>query len=173
MTPASASLLLIGAILVASGILNRSIVDTALGESTEMDTGRQTFGGQADVGAVPAGMDDHRGFGSGGVALFDGKPVARWIRPVLVWARANGWKGRVTSGVRSIAQQRAACASTTGPCATPGTSNHQKTQYPGGAVDVTDWQTLATLVPMYPGPGPTLVHAVFANDPVHFSGNGH
>lgn len=182
MTPGSVFFLFAGLALVISGIKNRGMLDTILGNDTEQESGKQT---------VPASLtsllddtvnnwqdhvvtpSDRRGHVPSGVSVFDGHPVARWIVPVLKWARANGWKGHVISGYRTIAQQREACAHTTGPCAEPGKSEHQSTTFPGGAVDVTDYQTLASLVSRYPGPGPTLTQATFANDPGHFSGNGH
>ncbi len=36
-----------------------------------------------------------------GVATFDGKPVAAWMKPYLDWARAHGWQGTLNSGYRT------------------------------------------------------------------------
>jgi hypothetical protein len=100
-----------------------------------------------------------------GVANFEGTPVAAWIKPELQYARAHGWKGTVNSGVRSFAEQTAIYNSGRRPAAKPGTSNHEGTQFPRGAVDVTDAQTLARILRRKGSP---LVWAG-GKDPVHFS----
>lgn len=102
-----------------------------------------------------------------GVAKFDGKPVAGWIAPILQYARQHGWKGSVTSGYRSYADQQRIYNSGVRPAAKPGTSNHEMTAFPGGAVDVTDPQTLARILARSPFAG-KLVYAG-SKDPVHFS----
>ncbi len=172
MTP-GLTLLIAGVVLIVAGYKNRNVIDVILGLEREREGGspKATAAVQGLMDNVPL-LEEEFSTVTRGLATFDGKLVAAWIAPVLRWARANGWKGQVTSGYRTKEQQAAACANTTGPCAEPGRSNHQKVRYPGGAVDVTDYETLARLVPQYPGPGPTLKHATFANDPVHFSGNG-
>jgi hypothetical protein len=59
-----------------------------------------------------------------GVASFEGKKVAAWIKPALVYARNHGWKGQVNSGYRSFADQTRIYNSGVRPAAKPGTSNH-------------------------------------------------
>jgi hypothetical protein len=122
-------------------------------------------GGRAGVGAVSS---------KGGTSMFDGHPVANWIIPELRWARAHGWGGSVASGWRSRQEQAVLYARylAGGPlAAAPGSSMHEQTKYPGGAVDVSDYTTLAGMIGRYPGRyklkwfGP--------GDPVHFSGTGH
>jgi len=102
-----------------------------------------------------------------GVAKFDGKLVAAWIKPALEYARQHGWKGTVNSGYRSFADQTRIYNSGVRPAARPGTSNHEGTQYPRGAVDVSDAPTLARILQKSPY-GRRLQWAG-AKDPVHFS----
>jgi D-alanyl-D-alanine carboxypeptidase len=105
--------------------------------------------------------------GKKGVVQFDNKPVAAWIAPILQWATAHGWKGSVSSGYRSYADQQRIYNSGVRPAAKPGTSNHEMTAFPGGAVDVTDAQQLSDILANSPYAG-TLVWAG-KKDPVHFS----
>ena len=114
------------------------------------------FGG----GAVPAGA-------AGTVVDPSGKLVAGWIEPILAWARQHGWSGSVTSGYRSYAQQAAIYNSGVRPAAVPGTSNHEGTVYPRGAVDVSDASQLSAVLSRSPYAS-TLVWAG-SKDPVHFS----
>jgi hypothetical protein len=102
-----------------------------------------------------------------GTATFEGKPVAAWIAPILQYARQHGWKGSVNSGVRSFAEQQRIYNSGVRPAAKPGTSNHEATQFPGGAVDVSDAETLSRILRKSPYAN-QLVWAG-AKDPVHFS----
>ena len=102
-----------------------------------------------------------------GVANFEGKKVAAWIAPALVYARQHGWKGQVNSGFRSFADQTRIYNSGVRPAAKPGTSNHEGTQFPRGAVDVSDAQTLSRILQNSPY-GQRLKWAG-AKDPVHFS----
>lgn len=107
-----------------------------------------------------------------GVTSFAGKPVAKWIAPILEYARQHGWKGTVNSGYRSDAQQTQIYKSGVRPAALPMSmgghgSNHEFKTYPGGAVDVTDAQTLAAILARSPYRH-LLVYAG-AKDPVHFS----
>lgn len=106
----------------------------------------------------------------GGVAEFDGKPVAAWIKPVLDYARQHGWKGTVTSGVRSDADQTRIYRSGVRPAAVPKSmggagSKHEQTGFLQGAVDVTDAKTLSKILK---AKGSRLQYAG-AKDPVHFS----
>lgn len=54
-----------------------------------------------------------------------GHPVARWIVPMLEYAKAHGWSGSITSGYRPGFD----------PNSVSGGSEHSGTQYPHGAVD--------------------------------------
>lgn len=91
----------------------------------------------------------------------DGVRVAGWIIPRLLWARRNGWTGRVVSGIRTRAEQQRLWDSwqrgeRPGPVARPGTSNHEGTRYPRGAVDVTQGEQLASVMQRWPGHGEPL-----------------
>lgn len=110
---------------------------------------------------------DSGGKPASGVSSFEGKQVAAWIKPALVYARKNGWKGQINSGYRSKADQTRIYNSGVRPAAKPGTSNHEFTQYPGGAIDVSDAETLAQILQgsKY---GKRLKWAG-KKDPVHFS----
>jgi Transglycosylase SLT domain len=86
-----------------------------------------------------------------GTARFDGKNVAAWIRPALVYARNHGWKGSVVSGLRSHKLQAQLYddfihGRRAGPVAKPGQSNHEGTDFPRGAVDVSDPQQLNAIL---------------------------
>lgn len=103
-----------------------------------------------------------------GVTTFDGKPVAAWIAPILAYARKQGWKGSVTSGYRSRAKQAQLYAHPQGyPVAKPGTSKHERSEFPRGAVDVSNAEQLARILRNSPYRG-RLVWAG-AKDAVHFS----
>lgn len=101
-----------------------------------------------------------------GVANFEGKQVAAWIAPILRAARQAGWKGSVSSGYRSVAEQRRIYNSGVRPAAKPGQSNHNFTGFPGGAVDVTDAPQLAAILNRL---GIKKLKWAGAKDPVHFS----
>lgn len=111
---------------------------------------------QARVGAMPKG-----------VARFGATPVAAWIKPILEYARAHGWQGTLTSGYRSLADQTRIYNSGVRPAAKPGTSNHEFTTFPGGAVDATNAAQLSAILMKSPY-AKTLVWAG-GKDPVHFS----
>lgn len=102
-----------------------------------------------------------------GLAQFGDKKVAAWIDPILKYAQQHGWKGSVSSGYRSKAEQERIYDSGVRPAAVPGTSNHEKAAFPGGAVDVTEAEQLAQILKHSPYAG-TLVWAG-SKDPVHFS----
>jgi hypothetical protein len=123
-----------------------------------------------------AGPGGVAGSGAAGVRAFDGRPVADWITPILSWARKHGWAGAVTSGYRTPGQQMAAAEGyglghygPGGPLA----SNHTKTAYPGGAVDVTDPAQLASVLRGYPGTPNLVWGGPVMGDLVHFSATGH
>lgn len=102
-----------------------------------------------------------------GVVNFHGKQVAAWIAPILSYAQAHGWKGTVSSGYRSFAEQQRIYDSGVRPAAVPGTSNHEGKAFPRGAIDATEAQQLARILSTSPYRG-ALVYAG-AKDPVHFS----
>ena len=100
------------------------------------------------------------------------KPIAGWIAPILDWASQHGWSGSVTSGYRDYSQQSAINAS--GAFSAPaGKSNHETTQYPGGAVDVTDPAQLIQVLKGYSGPYRLVGGVLGPADPEHFSATGH
>jgi hypothetical protein len=102
-----------------------------------------------------------------GVGHFEGKPVAAWIVPALTYARAHGWKGTVTSGYRSYADQQRIYNSGVRPAAKPGTSNHEGADFPRGAIDATDAAQLSAILRASPYAS-KLIYAG-TKDPVHFS----
>jgi len=100
------------------------------------------------------------------------KPIAGWIAPILDWASQHGWTGSVTSGYRDYSQQAAINAS--GAFSAPaGKSNHETTQYPGGAVDVTNPSQLIQVLRGYTGPYKLVGGVLGSVDPEHFSATGH
>ena len=88
-------------------------------------------------------------------------------KALLKYARQHGWKGQVNSGYRSFADQTRIYNSGVRPAAKPGTSNHEGTTFPRGAVDVSDAPTLSRILQNSPY-GKRLQWAG-AKDPVHFS----
>ena len=111
-----------------------------------------------------------------GVTRFDGIPVAAWLVPYLVWARANGWRGHVVSGWRDPKYSQALCyrmcgaPSCSGRCAGLN-SNHVGSVKPRGALDLTDYAQFGALMRRCPL-SPRLFNALGARDPVHFSASG-
>ena len=111
-----------------------------------------------------------------GVAMFDGRPVAAWLKPYLDWARQNGWKGTLNSGFRDPAYSEKLCMSMCGAPSCPGrcagrASNHAGSSNPAGAVDVSDYVTFGQLMRRCPY-SPRIFNALGAQDPVHFSASG-
>lgn len=140
---------------LAGAVLNKLAYNPKYApKTTPAKTTTTTFGATKHV-------PDHHD----GVSRFDGKPVAGWIAAELRWARAHGWKGTVTSGFRSYADQKRIYDSGVRPAAKPGTSNHEGTKFPLGAVDVTDAQQLAQILKQRGSP----LKWAGAKDPVHFS----
>jgi D-alanyl-D-alanine carboxypeptidase len=107
------------------------------------------------------------------------KQISAWIAPPLKWAAKMGWKGSVTSGYRSKAEQEylyrnAGTKGISSIVAKPGTSNHEKINYPGGAVDVdggSDAQLMG-LLRRYPGTPKLVGGNLGPADPYHFSATG-
>lgn len=105
-----------------------------------------------------------------GIATFDGKKVAAWIVPILKYARQRGWKGTITSGYRSDAEQTRIYNSGVRPAAVPKSlggsgSKHEETGFLQGAIDVTDAATLAKILERKH----SRLKYAGAKDPVHFS----
>jgi len=99
------------------------------------------------------------------------RPIANWIVPVLEWAFENGWTGTVTSGYRTYAEQAELNAA--GDFSAPaGSSNHESTTYPGGAVDVSAPSLLLQVLVNYPGPEKLHGGVLGPIDPEHFSATG-
>lgn len=112
-----------------------------------------------------------------GVVQFDGKSVAAWIQPYLVWARQNGWTGTLTSGWRDPVYSEHLCLNMCGAPTCAGrcagrTSNHAGSNKPAGAIDVSDYVTFGRLMARCPYT-PRLQNQLGARDPVHFSASGH
>lgn len=106
----------------------------------------------------------------GGIADFEGKQVAAWIKPLLEYAREKGWKGSVTSGYRSDADQARIYRSGVRPAAKPqsmggGGSNHSRTGFLQGAIDVSDAEGLDRILKAKH----SRLKFAGAKDPVHFS----
>ena len=177
---AAIGLITIGGILIASALKGVGITDLiagAVGGQLNPAGGSKQFPDDTMVAGDPVTAPDGTKVDTGdilaggtrapGVGTFDGKPVANWIIPILKYARKHGWTGRVNSGYRTFAEQTAACATGVKPCATPGTSNHEGSTFPRGAVDVSNAAQLSAILLQSPYAS-TLVWAG-AKDPVHFS----
>lgn len=113
--------------------------------STVEDDSAPGHGGTGATGVQAGSPRQH------GTANFEGHTVAAWIKPALQYARRQGWRGQVTSGYRSVGEQAQLykefqAGTRAGPVAKPGTSHHGMADYPGGAVDVTDAQTLSRII---------------------------
>jgi hypothetical protein len=139
--------------------------------------GTPLSGGSTATGLSPTGSTSAAGVTPGAVVPQaawnpEQKQIAGWIAPVLDWASQHGWTGSVTSGYRDYSQQSAINAS--GAYSAPaGKSNHETTQYPGGAVDVTDPAQLIQVLKGYTGPYKLVGGVLGAVDPEHFSATGH
>lgn len=185
------ALISFAALLVYAGFKGGSIIDVFNGnigsQGKDSNPANKTNPGVLPNIAETVGVEiDKAGKGTvtakaadsapGGTTQFDGKPVANWIVPILKWARANGWKGRVNSGYRNQAQQYAA-ASRYGlshyPNGDPSGSNHTKKMYPGGAVDVSDPEGLNNVLKRYRGIRRLVWGGPVINDQPHFSATGH
>lgn len=164
----------LGGVMVFSALTGTPITDVLAGKRADV---LDAQGGSKEVttdvspdvlsGGTLGGPAVDAIMGKVGTTQLDGLPVANWIVPILRYARKNGWSGRVTSGYRSTAEQARICATGVKPCATPGTSNHQKTMFPGGAVDVTEAATLDRI--LRASSYRNLLQWAGTADPVHFS----
>lgn len=150
-------LITVGSVLMLSGYENKSI-GSVLGElSKKPEAGGTSFSAYL-TGAGSGVAEAFTGGGSvapeggnatleseGGTVTIDGKPVDTWIAKEIEWARKHGWSGTVTSGYRTEAEQiplYQAYLAGGNVAAKPGTSNHEKKHFPGGAVDVTEPEQL-------------------------------
>lgn len=171
--PLAFALLGVAVLFVVSGLKGGTIADAFAGRLTNpLDPAGPApldLSGATDTGNAIA--DQLAGTGQGlnvvGVGQFDGHPVALWIIPILKYARSRGWHGAVNSGYRTKAEQTRICATGVRPCATPGTSNHEKKVFPGGAVDVSDAAQLSQI--LMASPYRSVLVWAGAKDPVHFS----
>lgn len=159
-----------GSVLIWSGVKGQNLTRTV----GELITGKAPVGPEEYMlaGASSSGSSTTSNAPSGpmpsGVITYEGKPVAAWIVPILKCAKSNGWTGSVNSGYRSAADQARVCATGVQPCAKPGTSHHQGTAYPDGAVDVSNAAQLSAILTSGKCNANGLVWAG-AKDPVHFS----
>lgn len=136
------------------------------GESMGAGGGSAAAANAAFAGAVPSGVEVPRAPWNP-----SGKPIDKWIVPILAWAHSHGWPGIVTSGYRSFAEQQQINSEGLFSAAA-GDSNHEKPNYPGGAVDVTDPSQMLSVLAGYKG-NPKLVGGVLGPvDPEHFSATG-
>lgn len=107
-------------------------------------------------------------------ALGDIGGLHEQVLRALAYAKSQGWKGQVTSGYRSIAEQQYLWdnADRLGlvrgkTVARPGSSSHQS----GDAIDVTDFETFRRI--MATAPANARLKNLVPGDPVHFSVTGH
>lgn len=111
-----------------------------------------------------------------GVTTFDGRPVAKWLKPYLEWAREQGWRGTLNSGWRDPRYSESLCYQICGRPSCPGrcagrASNHSGSTPGRGAVDVSDYHTFGNLMRRCPIE-PRIHNVLGAADPVHFSASG-
>lgn len=158
----------VGSILIWSGLKGSSII-SVVGDiiAGKQPVSASLYALTSDISTTPSGTTVTGPMPSG-VSTFEGKQVAAWIVPILQCAKSNGWSGTVNSGYRSVADQQRVCATGVQPCAAPGTSHHQGTTYPDGAVDVSNAAQLSAILSSGKCDGKGLVWAG-AKDPVHFS----
>lgn len=147
---------------VAASLVKKGTIDVA---SIPIKGAKKLAG---KVGNLLDGIFD-RGGGGGGGGGDTGGLVAR-VRAALEWAREHGWKGSVTSGNRTRAEQQRLYdlwkAGKGNRAAPPGQSNHEG----GQAVDVTDTEGFARAMASAP-PGIRLRRGV-PGEPWHFSVTG-
>lgn len=181
--------LTVGAWFAYSALKGESLADVFKGGGSALDPSASV---SPNITVNPDGtttggrttLPDPSSLQPAGTTVIDGKPVANWIATQVLAARAFGWPGQVTSGVRTKAQQVLACINVCGNpngcpgrCAQPGTSNHEGTRFPAGAVDVTDPDEFDAALARAKsagrgGPYPAIRNAL-PDDPVHRSLTGH
>lgn len=176
------ALLAAGTVAILAGIKNRPLASILRGVTDPAPGGPGETGFHSSIASEPQLVSSRSGRGAGGTAapavLSPGlvtpsapwnpshKPMCAWIAAELAAAYKAGGRFTVTSGYRSTAEQARACAETSGPCATPGQSNHQGKAYPKGAVDIEGAASLAAHLP--PG-GRLHWTGKSIGDDVHFS----
>ena len=152
---------------VAQWLLSSSSDPTDLAQTLQSIPDQQVPQAQPQRSSEPRHQRSSSVTDRTGTAMFEGHKVAAWIAPVLKYARQHGWKGQVNSGYRTYAEQARIYNSGVRPAARPGTSNHEGSQYPRGAVDVSDAQQLARIIAR--SPYARYLKYAGAKDPVHFS----
>lgn len=160
--PLAMGAVLFGAILLVAGWQNRSLLDVALGRASTVKGGSPNpEATAATTGGNPPSV--------GGTKSIDGHHVASWIVPIVIYARAHGWHGVVTSGYRD--PREIVHPSPGLPVAPQGKSNHNKKTWPGGAVDVSDPDGFERAIQHYPGLF-SVKRDPSIGDPIHFSSTG-
>jgi hypothetical protein len=162
----SANAAAIGATLDGTSGTTGSGTSAPTSFATALAQAQGTSGTASTAGVVPGAVIPQTAWNP------EHKPIAGWIAPILDWASQHGWSGSVTSGYRDYSQQASINAS--GAFSAPaGKSNHETTQYPGGAVDVTDPSQLIQVLNGYTGPNKLVGGVLGPADPEHFSATGH
>lgn len=170
--PLAFALLTLGIWIMYSGFEGLSLIEVLQGKKGQslnpgISPSTDTSGGDSSGGANSSGSNVDTN--THGTRIIDGKPVAAWIVPIVIFARNNGWGGKVTSGWRNPNQ--VVVPSPGLPVAPQGQSNHNKTIWPGGAIDVSDPDGFESAISTFPG-GPPLRRDPSINDPIHFSVSG-
>jgi hypothetical protein len=156
-------------ILLRSGLL--TTVEPSTSDFTNRRRARRGSRAWAATASPPRRAPRHRLVGGGGgshkIVRVDGKPVLGWLAQAVAYARANGWRGTVTSGVRTPSEQIGAASrfglQHYGPAGPLG-SNHVTGH--DGAIDVTDPSGFERALRGYRGKKPI---RRMRDDPVHFS----
>lgn len=133
---------------------------------TTPQSGGGRGGGGGGGGRTPSGK---------GTVVIDGKPVTAALAKVVRLARQNGWKGTVSSGIRTKSEQMVAARHyglghyPNGPLA----SNHVEGH--AGALDINDPDGFEAALKRAKSRGykGRLPFRGMPEDPVHFSWNGH
>ena len=101
------------------------------------------------------------------------RPIANWIIPWLKKSWAAGWRGIVYSGYRTPEYSESLCYDMCGAPSCSGTcagrsSGHSQKDYPGGCVDVSDYNTFESVQFKIGSP----LRNALPNDAPHFSVSG-
>lgn len=179
-------LVALGVLLAYSGLKNKTLLETIKGLPGSVPS---VWG---SVAAYNASAVASTGSGSGtdkssagpsapspgagaartvqGVGSWHGIQVAKWIIPALKWAQDHGGSTAITSGYRPGFDSHTAT----------GTSEHQGTKYPHGAIDFGAMTDSAARVKrdsflhsLHGYSGPKLIAPQGFHDDGHCSGNGH
>jgi hypothetical protein len=160
-------------ILLRSGLL--TTVEPSTADFTRQTSSTTKIAGLGSYRIPSSTSTSTRLVGGGGgshkIVRVDGKPVLGWLAQAVAYARANGWRGTVTSGVRTPSEQIGAASrfglQHYGPAGPLG-SNHVTGH--DGAIDVTDPSGFERALRGYRGKKPI---RRMRDDPVHFSASGH